>query len=198
MSSWLKDKEALQTFARSIDSSIILMSKEHWLWVVISYLLRFLMPREKFLNKFATTIGPLHGYPKGYSTEDVRRVIPHEGRHTQQVRACGLFIPYIGPWLGIIPMTILYVLLLPVGFNWFRYKFELDANVASWKYKVNNMGWSLDAIEVAAYRTAKIVGSRSYGWPLPQKRVIKGFLNSYDKLKREVEGYTLDEKYNII
>jgi len=131
------------------------------------------MKREVFLTQFASTFGPIVGIPEEW--EDPEETIVHEvGGHVNQFGWFGLFIPYVGPWIGILGMILFYGLLFPVGFNWFRYRLELHADKQRWKYMLQH-GVSSDAILERAMSFAETISSWQYGKPIPKSWALWGF-----------------------
>jgi len=184
--SWLHQKEELQRAARKIDKSVILLPKDHWIfhlvwWTAAVFTLSAFawgIHRKTFFERFATTIGPLQGYPKSWTYHQVLRVIIHESRHTRQCRWFGLMIH---PWLGLPLYFVLYSLLLfPVGLAYFRVWFEVDADKAKWKVLIAEHGWGPVQVTADAKRRAAMVSSGLYFWPLPKSWVLKMHLNGAD------------------
>jgi len=192
--SWTAKKAELQEIARKQHPSVILTTKDSWFWKAVGWLLQIVtfgvMNRAKFLTKFATTLGPVQAYPAEWKTVEVRTLV-HESRHTAQASFFGWFVPVIGwvctaklrPWVGLPLMAVFYGLLLPVGFNWFRYRMELDADKASWKYMMEHEGWDLIAVHARAKRFAETVGSWNYGHPVWKSWAVWGFKRAANKLK---------------
>lgn len=180
--SWVNRKNELKSWAEIHNRAAILMTKDGWFWgVLAANTLGLFVGKENFLKYFASTFGPLVGIPKEYSYEQARSVITHEvGGHVNQFWAFGLFIPYLGPWIGIIGMTIFYGLLLPYGFNWFRYRLELHADKQKWKYMIAK-GATLQEVEARARRFA-ITVAKKYGRPVPEKWAVWGFVRSARKV----------------
>jgi hypothetical protein len=120
---------------------------------------------ETFLRDYATAIGPLQGYPRGWSVERVERTLVHEARHTRQARWCGLGLH---PWLGLPLFGLLYLALpLPSGAAVLRFLFELDADRAAWRHALAS-GVAPDAIRSRAVEFGGRVCSGHYGWPIPR------------------------------
>jgi hypothetical protein len=153
---------------------LFFVTKDNWFAWLLTNTVGFFVGRERFKTDFATTIGPLVLLPKEWSLSTAKTVCAHEiGGHTFQFWAFGLFLPFLGPWLGIIGMGVFYGLLLPVFFNWFRYRLELHAETQRWAYMIE-LGYE-DQVMSRAEDFAKTVGSKAYGWPLPQSWVVWGF-----------------------
>jgi hypothetical protein len=191
--SWLANREALQAEARKVDPSIILTPKSMWFWQALAWLLTIItfgkIKRDRFLQDFATTVGPLWGLPDDWSDADVRGLIPHEGRHTYQARVCGWFIPILGwipflaPWVGIPIQMLLYVVLpIPVGLTYFRYYFELDADVHEWANKLEAGIWTKERVWDDALRRAVSVSGADYFYPWPEKWVTNGYRKKADEV----------------
>lgn len=109
--SWVKDKEQLQAAAKSADAAAILVTKDSWFWKMLGGILVAIsvgaMKYSKFMERFATTIGPVQGYPRGWPSSSVEAVCVHEGEHSKQAVVCGIVT-----WLAL---CVLFGLL--AGFN---------------------------------------------------------------------------------
>jgi hypothetical protein len=179
MSGWVHDKSRLTRLAREIDSAARITTKDGWFWRALAWLLQPLIAREKFLNDFATTIGPLQGYPRHWPIDFVERALVHESRHTRQARWFSLGIH---PWAGLPIMGIMYILLpIPIGLAWIRYRLELDADRASWRHQLRR-GATAAEIMLRAARFATIVASRKYGWSVPGRWARWGFKRAAKRL----------------
>lgn len=187
MSSWVDDKERYEQMARAIDPAIRLTTKDGWFWKVIAWILFIItfgqFKRERFLEDFATTIGPIQAYPRSYSSI-YEGTLVHEGRHTKQARWFGLGIH---PWVGLPFMAIAYLLLpIPAGLAYLRYRLELDADRAKWKWMMES-GYSADQVLDRAQRFAETVSSSAYAWAWPKPWAVKGFLREANKVVSEYE-----------
>ena len=81
----------------------------------------------------AIAIGPLVLLPRKWlEGGDPRPTIVHECAHVRQYRWCGLGIH---PWVGVPIFFLLYGLVLfPVLLAWARYRLELAAYEAEWRF----------------------------------------------------------------
>ena len=141
--SWIYDRKRLQKLARAIDPSIRLYTKNNWFCVLLACILPVVtfggMTYTKFLERYATTIGPLQFYPEHYSIKAVQRIILHESRHTCQARWCGLGIH---PWVGLPVYALLYLFLpLPFFIAYPRLWFEIDASRYALRLKQSYQFW---------------------------------------------------------
>lgn len=177
--SWLNDRADLQAFANIFDPSIRLVSKSNWFmkaigWVlfVITYVFTFgysLFNREDFEKLFATTICNYMFFPEGWTRDAVRMTIPHEAGHVKQFRKFGLGIH---PLVGFIPMMLLYVFLpIPIGLAYFRFYFEVEAEVHALEYHLRYDRWTVETALDRANHFAGVLASRDYFWPWPKKWV---------------------------
>ncbi len=191
--SWVYYKRQLKYIAKEIDSSIILTTKDNWFWWLASFIAYAFSfgktSREKFLTRTASAVGPIVGIPARYSHEQALDVIYHEGRHVMQFRFFGFWIPYIGPYLGAPMMALLYGLLLPVGFNWFRYRLELDAQAYNWKRRIRN-GWSHEHLLESCLRSAKSISSWLYGKPIWFSWAKWGYTRKLKNIVKKYENET--------
>jgi hypothetical protein len=162
--SWVVQKYRYSRIAWGIDSSVRLVTKDAWPWKVIAALVMICtfggIPYRTFLEKYATTIGPIQGYPRSWSKLSTRLLI-HEARHTRQSRWFGLGIH---PWLGLPIFGLLYLLVfLPLGFAYCRWRFEIDADLAAYRWALRN-GYEPDWVRDRAKRFGAQVCSGHYGW----------------------------------
>ena len=180
--SWTKDKERLEKLARDIDPAVRLTTKNGWVWKAIAWILFVItfgqFKRETYLERFATTLGPIQGYPESWRVASVENTLIHESRHTQQARAFGLFIH---PWVGLPLMFLTYILLpLPLGLAVFRAWLELDADRYRWRILLMK-GADPDDIRERAESFANTVSSAAYAWSLPASWTRKWFLKEAEK-----------------
>jgi hypothetical protein len=167
---WLAERERLERLARAIEPSVRLETKDGLRWRILALLAAAAtaggIRRRTFLEDYATTLGPVHGYPASWSAERVEATLVHEARHTRQARWCGLGLH---PWLGLPVFALLYLAApLPAGLALGRFAFELDADRAAWRRALED-GAEPDAIRARARVFAARVCSAHYGWPLPRR-----------------------------
>jgi hypothetical protein len=167
---WLGERARLEALARAIEPSVRIQTKDGAHWRALAWLAAVAtgggISRRTFLEDYATTLGPLHGYPAGWSAERVEATLVHEARHTRQARWCGLGLH---PWLGMPLFAALYLALpLPVGLGLARLLFELDADRAGWRHALA-AGATPDAVRARAREFAGRVCSGHYGWPVPRR-----------------------------
>lgn len=180
--SWTADRERLQALARSIEPTVRLQTKDVWIWRLLGSLAAAAtfggISKRRFLEEFATTLGPLQGYPASWSVERVEAILVHEARHTWQARICGFGLH---PWLGIPLFSLLYLALpLPLGFAWLRLLFEIDADRAAWRHALSR-GASAEAIRARARGFAAVVCSGAYGWSMPRRLGLRLFERAADR-----------------
>lgn len=180
---WTSDKERLEELAHDIDPAIRLTTKNGWFWKAIAWILFIItfgrFKREMFLEEFATTIGPIQAYPEAWSAAQVEGALPHEGRHTRQARAFGLFLH---PWVGLPPMAVAYLLLpLPMGFAVCRAWLELDADRCRWRVMLAQ-GAEPDHVRERAASFAETVSGAAYAWSMPAADIKAWFLGEAEKV----------------
>jgi hypothetical protein len=187
--SWVTRKDDLLKLAYQFDKSIKILTKDNW-WSKLAAWFLFIitcgkMTREKFLQNTATCIGPLHFFPAHYDYRTVEWVEPHEARHTQQFRWLGLGIH---PWVGLLPAILVYGFLpLPTMFAYGRFYMEVDADRASWRYKLENNLMNEVDVQMAAMRRAKSLAGPTYFWALRYQESLR----RYQKAAAEViDEYT--------
>jgi hypothetical protein len=169
-SGWVGERARLEALARAIEPSVRVQTKDGWHWRALAWLAALAtaggISRRTFLEDYATTLGPLHGYPAGWSAERVEATLVHEARHTRQARWCGLGLH---PWLGMPVFAALYLALpFPVGLGLGRLLFELDADRAAWRHALA-AGAPPDQVRARARAFAGRVCSGHYGWPVPRR-----------------------------
>lgn len=180
--SWTDDKESLEALAHDIDPAVCLTTKNGWLWKAVATILFILsfgkFKRERFLESFATTFGPLQAYPESWSASQVSHTLVHESRHTRQARAFGFGIH---PWVGLPLMFLTYCLLpLPIGLAVFRVWLELDADRYRWRVLLR-AGIPASYIRQRAREFAETVSSAAYMWSLPASWTVKWFEQEAEK-----------------
>lgn len=199
--SWTDEKQKYDAIMHEVEPAATLCTKDHWIWtalwvalVVITLgLAAIKMGRRRFLEDFATTLGPWHGYPRSWPALS-KRLLVHEGRHTTQFVFCGWFVPVFG-WffgrkaravVGLIPMALVYGLVLfPIYFALGRWLLELDADRASWRWQIRN-GYKPEDVLVRASRFGNLVTSGAYLWAWPRwAGGVRVFERSADKVIKE-------------
>ena len=191
--SWVDESARLAALARAIEPSVRLVTKDGRFWRWVGWLASIAtlggISVEVFLRDYATAIGPLQAYPRGWSVERVERTLVHEARHTRQARWCGLGIH---PWLGLPLFGLLYLALpLPSGLAFARFLFELDADRAAWRHAIAS-GASPDWVRARANEFAGRVCSGHYGWPLPRRLGRAWFARSAARVIAEREARSAD------
>lgn len=179
---WTDDRESLEALACGIDPAIRFTTKNGWFWKAVATILCILsfgmFKRERFLESFATTVGPLQAYPESWSADQVRRALIHESRHTCQARVFGFGIH---PWAGVPLMFFAYCLLpLPIGLAVFRAWLELDADRYRWRFLLRR-GTPASHIRKRAIDFAETVSSAAYMWSLPASWTVKWFEKEAEK-----------------
>lgn len=174
--SWTDEAERYRRLARGVDPAVRLTTKDGWVWRAIAWVLYLItfsaFKRERFLTQFATTLGPVQAYPRGY-LRIYEGTIEHEGRHTRQARAFGL---WIHPWVGLPFMAVAYLLLpFPVYLAWGRYRLELDAVTFSWERGLRARRTSVGDVMEDAARWGDLISSAAYFWAWPRRLARWGF-----------------------
>jgi hypothetical protein len=192
--SWVKDKERLTALAHTIDNSVRLYTKDNWFCKTLAVLLIIvtfawmssLKAKERyrdFLERFATTIGPLQFFPVGWKIEQVERVVIHESRHTRQARWFGL---WIHPWVGLPLYAVFYLLLfLPFGLAFFRALFERDAMKFELRWQYTRGKMTKAQVCERATRFGNTVCSSKYAWALPKRWGVPWFEKVPDQVFKE-------------
>ena len=171
--SWTDKRAEYEALAHSLDSSIVLATKDAWPWKVVAFMLMVVtfggIKRKRFLEDYATTIGPLQAYPRAWPSLP-ESLLVHEARHTRQCSWFGWAVPVLGwiprtrAWAGLPLFGLCYLILpLPIGFAWFRWRFELDAERAALRYRLGK-GEPLDRLQTRALEFGDRVCGPDYGW----------------------------------
>jgi hypothetical protein len=189
--SWLEDRVFLESQAQLHNRHIRLHTKDNLFSEVCAWILLIAsfdqLKREKYLKKAATCFGNHHFYPKEWSTARVLRVLPHEGRHTDQLQFLGF---YIHPLAGLPIAAIVYgfpFLPLPIAAG--RFFMELDADTAAFR----DLLWITEnpalIRRIAQYR-ADSLASAMYLWAIPRRisrwlyrRMAQKVINEYDQTR---------------
>ncbi len=180
--SWLAQQARLEAIARRIEPSVRLRPKDGAFWRALGVLAAVAtgggISVQTFLTDYATAIGPLQGYPRGWSAERVESTLVHEARHTRQARWCGFGIH---PWIGLPLFGLLYLALpIPAGLAIARFCFELDADRAAWRHALA-AGASPASVRARAAAFAARVCSGHYGWPLPPRLGVAWFARAAER-----------------
>ena len=186
VTSWTDRRVEYQQLADEIAGHAVLITKDGPFWRIVSWCLWLLsfgkMSRSRFLEEFATTLGPIQAYPRQWPKLS-RALIIHEARHTQQCQFAGWFVPVVGwfgsglrVWVGLLPMAIAYgIFPLPVLLAWGRFRLELDADATSWKECLRR-GWATPAeVRERATQFANTVASWAYLRPWPRTWTVNAF-----------------------
>jgi len=184
---WTYQIGTLTDYARTFDGSATLLPKSHWLGRLLNVLV-FWMPRKRFMESFATTLGPVVLIPDAWKVDQARDVIPHEvAGHVRQFRWFGL---WTHPWVGLPGMGIVYGLLFfPILLAWPRYRLELHAEVQRWRVLLSSKRASPSDVMRRAKAFAETVASWSYLKPWPRGLVWRGFERA---AKRVIEEHHAD------
>jgi hypothetical protein len=179
MPSWTASRQEYQELAQEIVPSVRLTTKDGWFWRCVAWTLYLMslgrVPRKRFLQDYATTIGPIHAYPRHWPQIPLE-VLVHEARHTHQFLVAGWFVPVIGwlgssvrVWVGFLPMAIVYgIFPVPVFLAWGRFRLELDAESFAWKWGLDRGRLSADQVRRRAIWAAQQVAGWMYlkAWPI--------------------------------
>lgn len=128
--------------------------KRSWFWRALSFI------THGAFDNYVTTIGTRIYVPPGWSYSD--STIEHECTHITQYRWCGLG----SAWLGTPLFLLLYLLVLPLGLNPFRFFTELYAYRADVKAAINPEN---EAKRIVDYNLT----GKGYLWPMPPLGFIR-------------------------
>lgn len=186
MNSWTKDKGELEKLARQFDKSIKLHNHNNLLSKILAFLFSFVsfgkVSKARFLNNFAYTFGNHHFYPEAWTVEQVKSTLPHEARHTYQMRVLGLMIH---PLLGLSLFLLIYLLLpFPIGLAFGRLYLELDADKALYQYYAREKGivYTNYVININKNRRIESLSGPSYLWAASKKIVTEEYNDMIKKV----------------
>lgn len=163
--SWTIHKTELEGLVHKIEPTARLTTKDHWFWKVLAVLVCIFtfgsIPRKKFLTQYGTTIGPIIASPKEWPSLKQGYLV-HEATHAADMRKAGLGIH---PWAGIFFYALAYLFLfLPFGLAWFRYKLELRADIARWRYELKTGLRTPREVIIHAAARGKSLSNGTYGY----------------------------------
>jgi hypothetical protein len=173
------------------DELMVVVPKTGWFWKVMSYLVTIVTfggQRPKmFMEDYATTFIDVVAVPPSWTIWQLERVLPHERRHVEQAKICGFGLH---PLVGIGLYAILYFLVfLPVGLAYFRYRFECDAERAKYRYLVAK-GVGEEELRRRADKFSITLSSGAYFWCWPKKWVSRRLHKYVDEVLEEVKDET--------
>lgn len=198
--SWTDDLAAYQRLAEGIEPVAVVGSKDSCLWtalwvagvVLTAGALALGVSLRRFLEEFATTFVTRQGYPTAWPTLS-RRIVAHESRHTTQATWFGwLVLPLawvsrrVRAWLGAPFFAAVYFLLpLPIGLAYGRFRLELDAEVAAWRRGLRE-GWlSEREVRELATMQAELLSSGAYLWAWPRVWTVPAYAAAAAAVLRE-------------
>jgi hypothetical protein len=170
--------EKLQRIAKTIDSSIKVVPKTHWVF----------QPSIQVGRLFCVDItdcggafGNYVGIPDGMDLPSATEMVVHECYHVRQKRLLGLGIPFIGHWIGSLVMFLLCLLPFPVLLSWFKFRFELNADDHMCDYLINVGELSPQYLDIFSQERAKEISSATYGWAWPYPWTLKAYKKCMEK-----------------
>lgn len=196
---WTEHFEAYQQLAKSVCPCVKITTKDHPFWVLVSWMLFFLsigqFSRANFLIRFATTLGPIQAYPRGWQILS-KRLLVHEARHTEQFLFAGWFVPVLGwmgapirVWAGVLPMAFVYGCLpFPILFSWGRFRLELDAESHSWRIGLAEGFMTPEQVRERAEEFGTLVSSWAYLRSWPRKWTLAAFHRRAEQIISEWEN----------
>jgi hypothetical protein len=190
--SWADNPKSAEIIKKTNpDGLMIVVPKTGWFWKVISYavtIVTFGGQRPKiFMEDYATTFVDIVAVPPSWTIGQLERVLPHEHRHVEQAKMCGLGLH---AWVGIWVYAILYCLVFfPIGIAYFRYRFECDAERDKYRYLLANGGSESD-LRRRADRFSETLSSGAYFWCWPKKWVSKRLHKYVDEVLKESRDET--------
>lgn len=166
-------KDELVTLMRdAANEGVCVTSKDRnrGLWELLNLGMQVITLRhcKNIVTDYASTLGNIVYFPAGWNEENATErdyiVLRHELEHIRQYKKLGN--GHI--WWGFVLFSLLYLFVpLPTVFAWFRYKFERNAYLESWR-----AARDLDKlINIESY--VKILSGPDYFWAWPFKPLIR-------------------------
>jgi hypothetical protein len=144
-----------------------IIKKDGWFWSLLNCLILVVTcgGNRRFLTGYITTIGPWIAVPSSWWQTSVvqrQKILRHELVHVRQFRACGLGSAVF----GIPLMFLLYLLPLPIGLAYGRYRIERAGYLEGIRKLVeDNASSGRITLEIDA-AVSELTGSH-YGWTWP-------------------------------
>ena len=173
MKSWIDNRQQYEAFAYTQHTAAVLVTKDAWPWKVVAAFAALFVGYRSFLTEWATTFGPIMGYPKRWLQLSYRLLV-HECEHSAQCEMLGWLVPVIGwffgrkvrTWAGFPIFALLWATGgLPIGFCPGRFFLERGADRVSWRWMLQN-GSTPDQIRARGMDFAAKVCGRQYGWSM--------------------------------
>lgn len=180
---WVTERFRYRRAATAVEPAATLTSKDGLAWRVLWWLgavltlgvLPALLPLRRFLEDFATAVGPWVGIPRRWPSV-TPRLLRHECRHATQFTWFGWLTPVLG-WCfgrrvraaaGVLPLGVAYALLpLPIGLALGRYWLEADAEVAAWRGGLADGTLPPADVRARATEFGRLLAGPSYGFAWP-------------------------------
>ena len=125
----------------------------------------------------ALTIGHWIWLPHTWETLTPARqyaILRHEAVHVAQYTRLGMG----NAWLGVLPFLLCYLLLpVPVGFAWFRWRWEREAFQAQMQAEVLASG-AEGLLARRAYYVALFTGKGAYFWAWPWRGAVERWIDA--------------------
>lgn len=168
MVSWTDDLLRYQDLVRQIEPAVRLTTKDGWFWRALACIVHVVTfggtTRTAFLESYGTTIGPLVASPRSWARLSEGYLV-HEATHARDMRLAGFGIH---PWVGLLFYGLVYLLMfLPIGLAWARYRLELRADTAAWRYELRRGLKGPKEVRERALRRGQSLkgGAYGYAWP---------------------------------
>lgn len=160
------------------EQRIIIKTKKCYykLWRFCDIFLRIVTfnKQKRFLTHFTTVMGRTVYFPIGWDRSKAGKsayvILRHERKHIKQAEDLGRG----NFWLGKALFILLYFLVFfPIGLAWFRYKFEREAYVESFK-ACKRVGLKPNVNQYIEAMTGP-----KYVWTWPFKKSVKKWFYKY-------------------
>jgi hypothetical protein len=154
------------------EQHIIVKTKRSYynVWKAIDIFLRIITfgKQNRFMTHYTTTIGRTVYFPVSFVRSKASAydyvTLRHERKHTSQVEKLGLG----NIWIGLIIFGLLYfAVFLPAGLAYFRYRFEREAYLESFR-ACKKVGITPD---INFY--VKVLTGPDYFWTWPFKKSVR-------------------------
>jgi hypothetical protein len=173
MSSATRFHDTLEKAHRNYGVRVISKDREYAkLWKVIDKFLKVITfgKQTRFLTHYTTTLGRTVYYPERWRIENVTdddyEILCHEIKHVKQTHE---LFPECFP-IAMVLFSLLYLFVpFPIGFAYFRYKFEREAYRISWYTalelgKKPDLDWYVEQLTGPSYFWTWIFKSQVKKW----------------------------------
>lgn len=154
--------------------------KNGWFWKALHWIVYAITfgKNKTFIDGYYTTLAHIVGVPLDWEERSIVgriAVLEHESKHIRQCKKVGLG----SVWIGFPLYTVLYLLLpLPVGFAYFRWRFEREAYAhginIELSYSGKNFPWRRKYLIDSAVEQ---MSTGAYGWTWILRKNVRRYFD---------------------